>query len=245
LAMESIVHRDIALRNILLTGNHIVKIADFGMSRRVNTLYKRRLSCGEALPIRWMALEALLSGEYSQKSDVWSFGILLWELFTCGKLPYANLEDANEFASLVAWLKNGNRLEEPLLASKEMYALMMNCWDKHPGNRPTFSECKRQISAHLERTSPTIFVTVKKKLCDAWFSLEKPQPLESQPEVLPEIDMAEQKPEPQVEEEESIKVQKIEYVQDVWDPERQPYPYVNPSQAWINSNKKTPSDPNH
>lgn len=113
------VHGDLALRNLLLTSRHVVKISDFGMSRRED--YRRRGSPnGTPLPIYWMAVETLKTLRFTTKSDVWSFGIVLWEMFSLGKAPYTDRD--RDFTRFYRWLRRSeeNRLGPPSLDCPEM-----------------------------------------------------------------------------------------------------------------------------
>jgi serine/threonine protein kinase len=112
------VHRDLTLRNILLKANFTVKIADFGLSRQTRNRYYSR--CGDkATPLFWTAPEALKSSKVLLESDWWTFGVILWELFELGGIPYADVSEKD----LVEYLENGNRLEQPRYSPMEMFVL--------------------------------------------------------------------------------------------------------------------------
>ena len=93
LSDKGIVHRDLAARNILLTDDLEVKIADFGMARDVGSTESYHTDSDDMLPVRWMALEALQVGTYSSSSDVWSFGVVVWEIFSIGGRPYSGISN--------------------------------------------------------------------------------------------------------------------------------------------------------
>ena len=121
----SILHRDLSARNVLVFEDGIVKISDFGMARNVkytNGIFTRNRA--ENIPLKWMPLEAIEFGTYSVKSDVWSFGVLLWEIFSFGKEPYCE----DNFETYIAKLKNHEHLENPLLSDVDIYNMMCNCW---------------------------------------------------------------------------------------------------------------------
>lgn len=136
LASKGIIHRDLAARNILIDSNRLCKIADFGFARDIaaNKIYERK-SDGR-LPIRWMAPESLYDNMYSVKSDIWSFGVLTWEIVTLGSTPYPGMGAAE----VMRKIKEGYRLERPEHCKRELYNIMYYCWDKDPSCRPSFGE---------------------------------------------------------------------------------------------------------
>ncbi|GFX81541.1 tyrosine kinase receptor Cad96Ca [Trichonephila clavipes] len=136
LANKGIIHRDLAARNILVDENKICKVADFGFARDVIASHVYERKSEGRLPIRWMAPESLFDNIYTTKTDVWSFGVLLWEIVTLGSTPYPGLS-ANE---VIRRVRDGYRLEKPEHCRREMYNIMFYCWDKDPKQRPTFGE---------------------------------------------------------------------------------------------------------
>ena len=137
LEAKGITHRDLAARNVLVSADLTLKISDFGLSR--NGVYVIKNSEGRTrhLPIRWMSPEALRDRAFSAKSDVWSFGVLLWEIGTLGSFPYSDVRDDN-LARYVA-CENG-RLERPDGVPLEIYEIMCSCWAAEPGDRPDFTQ---------------------------------------------------------------------------------------------------------
>ncbi|XP_055316580.1 ankyrin-1-like isoform X2 [Sitodiplosis mosellana] len=136
-----IIHRDLAARNILLCDNETVKIGDFGLSRTLNgsEYYKKGGSAPD--PVPWMAIESRqdsgMEQKFSVKSDVWSFGVVIWELFSDGDDPtYFTIEQ----------LKNGTRLPQPKRATEEMYSLMLSCWQEKPEDRITSDDLEKILS---------------------------------------------------------------------------------------------------
>ncbi|VDN03299.1 unnamed protein product [Thelazia callipaeda] len=152
LASKTCIHRDIAARNILVTKNRVIRIADFGLARKDSTIYHIRSSQSVPLPFKWMALESILYHNFTEQSDIWSYGILLWEIFSLGKVPYPQVDNDD----LLSYLQEGNRMEQPKLAPDDIYNLMRQCWLSEPTNRPTFSECKILMKTHLARVSPPL-----------------------------------------------------------------------------------------
>ncbi|KAM7305515.1 tyrosine kinase receptor Cad96Ca [Ixodes scapularis] len=136
LSSKGIIHRDLAARNILVGESKTCKVADFGFARDVitNHVYERK-SEGR-LPIRWMAPESLYDNIFTAKTDVWSFGILMWEIVTLGSTPYPGLAAAE----VMRRVREGYRLEKPEHCKREMYNIMYYCWDPDPKERPSFGE---------------------------------------------------------------------------------------------------------
>ncbi|XP_011906525.1 PREDICTED: fibroblast growth factor receptor 4 isoform X2 [Cercocebus atys] len=130
------IHRDLAARNVLVTEDNVMKIADFGLARGVHHIdYYKKTSNGR-LPVKWMAPEALFDRVYTHQSDVWSFGVLLWEIFTLGGSPYPGIP-VEELFSL---LREGHRMDRPPHCPPELYGLMRECWHAAPSQRPTFKQ---------------------------------------------------------------------------------------------------------
>uniref|UniRef100_A0A8C9W5X7 Vascular endothelial growth factor receptor 3 n=1 Tax=Scleropages formosus TaxID=113540 RepID=A0A8C9W5X7_SCLFO len=135
LASRKCIHRDLAARNILLSENNVVKICDFGLARDIykDPDYVRK---GNArLPLKWMAPESIFDKVYTSQSDVWSFGVLLWEIFSLGASPYPGVQIDEDFCRR---LKDGTRMRAPENASPEIYRIMLVCWQGEPRERPTF-----------------------------------------------------------------------------------------------------------
>ncbi|XP_066283412.1 uncharacterized protein [Branchiostoma lanceolatum] len=135
-----IVHRDVAARNVLVTEDGVAKLADFGLARDVyaNTVYVHTTHLGQddLLPLKWMALESLQDGVFTSHSDVWSFGVLLWEITTFGEEPRYPRVYRPDCGQLVRLLKRGTRLEKPEECPVSLYRLMCQCWAGDPEDRP-------------------------------------------------------------------------------------------------------------
>lgn len=137
------VHRDLAARNCMLDENMTVKVADFGLSRDI---YERDYYSSDnkttKLPVKWMAIESLEKCIYNTKTDVWSYGILLWELMTRGVVPYPDVDNFDLFS----YLKEGRRMLRPRYCPLLLYKIMLACWDENPTKRPTFDELVLRVS---------------------------------------------------------------------------------------------------
>ncbi|XP_016986006.1 tyrosine-protein kinase Shark isoform X2 [Drosophila rhopaloa] len=135
LESQHFVHRDLAARNILLTARHQAKISDFGMSRSLrpgSTEYQ--FTQGGRWPIRWYAPESFNLGIFSHASDVWSFGVTIWEMFSLGAPPYGEISNVDA----IKLVDSGERLPQPNLCPAYIYAVMQSCWKERPKDRPTF-----------------------------------------------------------------------------------------------------------
>ena len=152
LAKNHYVHRDLATRNCLVDKELRVKIADFGLSQDVYIDDYFRLKDSEMLPIRWMPPEAILYSKFSLQGDVWSFGVVLWEIFSFGVQPYYGR--SNE--EVVQYVRDGSVLEPPLNCPQEIYDLMVDCWAMDPSERPTSDE----LYVGLRRWTPEMSATL-------------------------------------------------------------------------------------
>eukprot|EP00112_Aurelia_sp_Birch-Aquarium-sp1_P005910 Seg1666.2 transcript_id=Seg1666.2/GoldUCD/mRNA.D3Y31 product="Tyrosine-protein kinase SRK2" protein_id=Seg1666.2/GoldUCD/D3Y31 len=131
LESNNFVHRDLAARNVLVKEENIVKIADFGLSRSIeNDVYIAHV--GAKFPIEWTAPEAYLFNQFTTKSDVWSFGILMYEVVTYGRMPYAGMNN------VLAAVDRGYRMGRPSNCEQRYYEHMTSCWQKNAKERPTF-----------------------------------------------------------------------------------------------------------
>ncbi|XP_031812239.1 proto-oncogene tyrosine-protein kinase receptor Ret [Sarcophilus harrisii] len=148
LAEMKLVHRDLAARNVLVAEGRKMKISDFGLSRDVyeEDSYVKR-SKGR-IPVKWMAIESLFDHIYTTQSDVWSFGVLLWEIVTLGGNPYPGIPPERLFNLL----KTGYRMERPENCSEEMYNLMLHCWKQEPDKRPTFGEISKDLEKMMVKS---------------------------------------------------------------------------------------------
>ena len=139
LASHNFVHRDLATRNCLVGPNYLVKISDFGMSRSLYDSHYYRIHGRFALPVRWMAYECFY-GKFSQKSDVWAFGVTMWEIFTHAKeQPYNDMSDKQVVEDALKG-KNRTILTRPYMCPLEVYKIMLKCWEHNSKQRVTFEE---------------------------------------------------------------------------------------------------------
>ncbi|PFX16936.1 Proto-oncogene tyrosine-protein kinase receptor Ret [Stylophora pistillata] len=149
LANKGFVHRDLAARNILLGEDRVVKIADFGLLRHTyGDIYEVKNTT--KLPVKWMALESLHNGTYTSKSDVWSFGVLLWELCTMGGIPYPGISNRDLYNNL----RTGYRMSKPDICSDDLYELMLYCWKEDPNERPSFDQLLSRIETMMTKETP-------------------------------------------------------------------------------------------
>ncbi|EDL88742.1 PTK6 protein tyrosine kinase 6 (predicted) [Rattus norvegicus] len=140
LESQNYIHRDLAARNVLVTENNLCKVGDFGLARLVKEdIY---LSRDHNVPYKWTAPEALSRGHYSIKSDVWSFGVLLHEIFSRGQMPYPGMSNHETFLRVDA----GYRMPCPLECPPNIHKLMLSCWSRDPKQRPCFKDLCEKLS---------------------------------------------------------------------------------------------------
>uniref|UniRef100_A0A8C6UG30 Platelet-derived growth factor receptor alpha n=1 Tax=Neogobius melanostomus TaxID=47308 RepID=A0A8C6UG30_9GOBI len=155
LASKNCVHRDLAARNVLLSQGKIVKICDFGLARDIMHDNNYVSKGSTFLPVKWMAPESIFDNLYTTLSDVWSYGILLWEIFSLGGTPYPGMVVDSSFYNKI---KSGYRMSKPEHAPHDVYEVMMKCWNSEPEKRPSFLGLSDTVSALLpssyKRVSP-------------------------------------------------------------------------------------------
>ncbi|XP_014811922.1 PREDICTED: angiopoietin-1 receptor isoform X2 [Calidris pugnax] len=156
LSQKQFIHRDLAARNILVGENYVAKIADFGLSRGQEVYVKKTMG---RLPVRWMAIESLNYSVYTTNSDVWSYGVLLWEIVSLGGTPYCGMT----CAELYEKLPQGYRLEKPLNCDDEVYDLMRQCWREKPYERPSFAQILVSLNRMLEERKTYVNTTLYEK----------------------------------------------------------------------------------
>uniref|UniRef100_A0A8B9MK70 Protein kinase domain-containing protein n=1 Tax=Accipiter nisus TaxID=211598 RepID=A0A8B9MK70_9AVES len=160
LLLQPCVHRDLAARNVLLAQGKIVKICDFGLARDIMHDSNYVSKGSTFLPVKWMAPESIFDNLYTTLSDVWSYGILLWEIFSLGGTPYPGMMVDSTFYNKI---KSGYRMAKPDHATNEVYEIMVKCWNSEPEKRPSFY--------HLSEIVESLLPGEYKKVCSLKFSL--------------------------------------------------------------------------
>ncbi|XP_069928907.1 tyrosine-protein kinase RYK isoform X3 [Oryctolagus cuniculus] len=148
LARREVIHKDLAARNCVIDDTLQVKITDNALSRDLFPMDYHCLGDNENRPVRWMALESLVNNEFSSASDVWAFGVTLWELMTLGQTPYVDIDPFE----MAAYLKDGYRIAQPINCPDELFAVMACCWALDPEERPKFQQlvqCLTEFHAAL------------------------------------------------------------------------------------------------
>uniref|UniRef100_A0A8C5QKK9 receptor protein-tyrosine kinase n=1 Tax=Leptobrachium leishanense TaxID=445787 RepID=A0A8C5QKK9_9ANUR len=159
LSSLNFVHRDLASRNCLVGENLTIKIADFGMSRNLYAGDYYRIQGRAVLPIRWMAWECILMGKFTTASDVWAFGVTLWEiLMLCKEQPYGELSDEDVIENAGEVFRDSKKqiyLSCPLICPPPLYELMLQCWSRDCRERPPFQDIYECLSSHMTCSSPS------------------------------------------------------------------------------------------
>ncbi|XP_012885969.1 PREDICTED: high affinity nerve growth factor receptor [Dipodomys ordii] len=154
LASLHFVHRDLATRNCLVGQGLVVKIGDFGMSRDIYSTDYYRVGGRTMLPIRWMPPESILYRKFTTESDVWSFGVVLWEIFTYGKQPWYQLSNTEA----IECITQGRELERPRACPPEVYAIMRGCWQREPQQRHSIKDVHARLQALAQ--APPVYLDV-------------------------------------------------------------------------------------
>ncbi|XP_062981811.1 tyrosine-protein kinase FRK isoform X1 [Elgaria multicarinata webbii] len=151
LESQNYIHRDLAARNVLVGEHNVYKVADFGLARvfklENENVYEAKHET--KLPVKWTAPEAIRSNKFSIKSDVWSFGVLLFEIITYGKMPYAGLMGFQ----VLQKLDQGYRIPQPANCPQELYNIMLQCWNVEPKDRPTFETLHWSLEDYYDMDS--------------------------------------------------------------------------------------------
>uniref|UniRef100_A0A8D2L9E8 receptor protein-tyrosine kinase n=1 Tax=Varanus komodoensis TaxID=61221 RepID=A0A8D2L9E8_VARKO len=150
LSSKNFIHRDLAARNCMLNESMTACVADFGLSKKIyNGDYYRQGRISK-MPVKWIAIESLADRVYTIKSDVWSFGVTMWEIATRGQTPYPGVENSE----IYDYLRQGNRLKQPIDCLDGLYELMLSCWTLNPRDRPSFEILHQQLEKILKALPP-------------------------------------------------------------------------------------------
>ncbi|XP_042562310.1 receptor-type tyrosine-protein kinase FLT3 [Clupea harengus] len=160
LSSKNCLHRDLAARNVLVTRGRLVKIGDFGLARDIDNDSNYVVRGNARLPVKWMAPESIFKGMYTMQSDVWAYGILLWEIFSLGVTPYPGMKVDGHFYNL---LERGFQMEQPYYASKSVYQVMQRCWALEPQDRPCFSKLVVFMENELADMEEKIYLNVEEQ----------------------------------------------------------------------------------
>ncbi|KAJ1365352.1 Tyrosine-protein kinase csk-1 [Parelaphostrongylus tenuis] len=147
LESRQIVHRDLAARNVLLDEDYVAKVSDFGLAKKAHSSSQDNTS--GKFPIKWTAPEALRHSNFSSKSDMWSFGVLLWEIFSFGRVPYPRIgvDGRSPIQDVVRHIERGYRMEAPEGCPTDIFRIMNDAWALHPQDRPTFGQVLQRLVA--------------------------------------------------------------------------------------------------
>ncbi|XP_048186358.1 protein-tyrosine kinase 2-beta isoform X4 [Perognathus longimembris pacificus] len=220
--LESIncVHRDIAVRNVLVASPECVKLGDFGLSRYIEDedYYKASVT---RLPIKWMSPESINFRRFTTASDVWMFAVCMWEILSFGKQPFFWLENKD----VIGVLEKGDRLPKPELCPPVLYTLMTRCWDYDPSDRPRFTELVCSLS-DIYQTEKDIAVEQERstryrppKILEPT-TYQEPPPKPSRPKYRPPPQTNLLAPKLQFQEEDFIRPNSREEAQQLWEAEK-------------------------
>uniref|UniRef100_A0A3B4BIV4 Protein kinase domain-containing protein n=1 Tax=Periophthalmus magnuspinnatus TaxID=409849 RepID=A0A3B4BIV4_9GOBI len=152
------IHRDLAARNVLVTKGRMAKIGDFGLARDIDNDTNYVVRGNVRLPVKWMAPESIFQGMYTMKSDVWAYGILLWEIFSLGVTPYPGMKVDHTFYAMI---ERGFKMECPYYANESVYNIMCKCWELDSCNRPSFSKLVSVMAAQLREIEEKVCTKIK------------------------------------------------------------------------------------
>ncbi|KAM9836549.1 tyrosine-protein kinase receptor TYRO3 [Aulostomus maculatus] len=177
LSSQGFLHRDLAARNCMLADNFRVCVADFGLSKKNYSSNYYRQKVAIRVPIKWMALESLSESIYTTKSDVWSFGVTMWEIVSRGRTPYPGVHNHE----LLDLLLSGHRLKPHEECDQKLYSIMQSCWEKDPAQRPDFKELGEKLKGLLfelpvlEASQEANYINQGLEVASAAAAIEDPQ----------------------------------------------------------------------
>ncbi|MFT7796282.1 macrophage colony-stimulating factor 1 receptor 1-like [Arapaima gigas] len=171
LASKNCIHRDVAARNVLLADCRVAKICDFGLARDIMNDSNYVVKGNARLPVKWMAPESIFDCVYTVQSDVWSYGVLLWEIFSLGKNPYPGIPVDTIFYEMI---RDGYQMAQPEFAPQEIYKIIKMCWNLDPTDRPTFQNIVQLMESllydhplQIYQNEPRIVLEQEPGSCDA------------------------------------------------------------------------------
>ncbi|KAM8954319.1 tyrosine-protein kinase FRK isoform 2-T2 [Pelodytes ibericus] len=153
LETQNFIHRDLAARNVLVGENSVYKVADFGLARVFEDDNVYEAKNDTKLPLKWTAPEAIRQNKFTVKSDIWSFGVLIYEIVTYGKMPYPGLTGRQ----VLDKLEQGYRIPKPLNCPLDLYNIMLDCWNEKPEERPTFETLQWKLEDFFDTDSSSYF----------------------------------------------------------------------------------------
>ncbi|XP_042210976.1 mast/stem cell growth factor receptor kita-like [Homarus americanus] len=160
LAYRKVLHGDLAARNVLLTQGNVVKISDFGLAKNIDKYNNYKKNKNSPLPVKWMSLEALKEGMFSTQSDVWAYGVVLWEIFSLGCNPFPTVMMDETF---IKSLEEGYRMDQPKFSTHALYQVMLECWGTNPDDRPSFSQLEQKLNQMLTLGDLQYFEELQRK----------------------------------------------------------------------------------
>lgn len=157
---KRLVHRDLAARNVLVQTPNCVKITDFGLAKLLDINEDEYKAAGGKMPIKWLALECIQHRIFTHKSDVWAFGVTVWELFTYGGRPYEHVS-ARDVPDI---LEKGERLSQPSICTIDVYMIMIKCWMIDADSRPAFKELADEFAKMSRDPGRSVLIFTQKNL---------------------------------------------------------------------------------
>ncbi|XP_043360276.1 receptor-type tyrosine-protein kinase FLT3 isoform X2 [Dermochelys coriacea] len=179
------IHRDLAARNVLVTCGKVVKISDFGLARDIMNDSNYVIRGNARLPVKWMAPESLFDRIYTIKSDVWSYGILLWEIFSLGVNPYPGIQVDSNFYKLI---QSGFKMDQPFYATEEIYFVMQSCWALDTRKRPSFQQLRSLLARQLADAEGAVYQNMESNISIHLSNSKTRPPVSRENESLPSTD---------------------------------------------------------